>query len=354
MRLGIIGLPQSGKTTIYNALTMGDTPTTMSAGRVEVHSAIVEVPDPRVDRLSEMYKPEKTTYARVEYVDIAGLDGSSGSGGISGQLLNELSQMDGFLHVVRVFEDDSVPHQAESLDPQRDIEAMESELLLNDLIAVETKLERLEDEWNKGGRDKPSVEREQALFERLKVTLVEEQPLRSMEISTEDMKEIGGYGFLTLKPMLTVLNISEGQDEPDINAGEYGRAIALQGQLEMEIAQLDSDEAQIFLDEYGIEEPSLNRMIRESYSLMGLISFFTVGEDEVRAWTVKEGATAPEAAGTIHTDLQKGFIRAEVVSYTDLDVLGSMAAARDNGKLGVEGKTYVVKDGDVVHVRFNV
>lgn len=354
MRLGIIGLPQCGKTTIFNALTRGNSPTTMSGGRIEVRSAVVEVPDARVDRLAEMFKPEKTTYARVEYADITGLDGSSSSAGISGQLLNELSQMDGILHVVRCFEDDSVPHPSGNLDVQRDAVAMESELLLNDLIAVESKLERLTDEWNKGIRDKVKVERDQALFERLKDALLEELPLMSVELSGKEQKEIGGYGFLTLKPILTVLNLGEGQEPPDLKMGEYGRAIALQGKLEMEISQLAPDEAQMFLDEYGIEEPSLSRMIRESYDLLGLISFFTVGEDEVRAWTVTQGATAPEAAGEIHSDLQKGFIRAEVVAYVDLDSFGSMAAVREGGKLAVEGKTYVVQDGDVIRVRFNV
>ena len=354
MRLGIIGLPQSGKTTIFNALTRGDAPTTMSGSRVEVHSAVVVVPDARVERLSQIFQPEKTTYARVEYADIAGLDGSAGVVGISGQLLNELSQMDGFLHVVRCFDDDSVPHQSGSVDAQRDISAMESELLINDLIAVESKLERLADEWKKGVRDKVAVERDQKIFERFQAALSEEIPLRLVELTSEEHKEIGGYGFLTLKPMLIVLNLGEGQAAPSITQKDQGRAVPLQGKLEMEIAQLPSDEAQVFLAEYGIEEPSLNRMIRESYELLGLISFFTVGEDEVRAWTVRNGATAPEAAGVIHTDLQKGFIRAETVSYSDLDNLGSWAAARDGGKLRVEGKTYLVQDGDVIHIRFNV
>lgn len=354
MRLGIIGLPQSGKTTIFNALTRGDIPTMISGGRVEVHTAVVDVPDPRVERLSKMFSPEKTTYARVEYADISGLDGSAASAGISGQLLNELSQMDGFIHVVRCFEDESVPHLAGSIDSNRDIEAMISELLLNDLIAVESKLERLADDWKKGGRDKAAVERDQKLFDKLQAALSEETPLREIELSIDEQKEIGGYGFLTLKPILVVLNLGEGQEAPSIGNSDEIRAVPLQGRLEMEIAQLPPDEAEDFLAEYGIEEPSLNRMIRESYKLLGLLAFFTVGEDEVRAWTVRSGATAPEAAGVIHTDLQKGFIRAEVVGYTDLDTLGSWAGARDGGKLRVEGKTYLVQDGDVIHVRFNL
>ncbi|MDH5506504.1 MAG: redox-regulated ATPase YchF [Anaerolineae bacterium] len=352
MRLGIIGLPQSGKTTIFNALTRGDQPTTMS-GRMEVHNAVVPVPDPRVDRLAEIYNPKKTTYARVEYADIAGLDGSAGDAGISGALLNELAQMDGFLHVVRVFEDDSVPHMASSIDPLRDIASMDSELLLNDLIAIERKLERLATER---GRDKAVVEREKELFQRLHTALADDEtPLRTIQLSAEDRKAIAGFGFLTLKPMLVVLNLSEGQPAPDVSAvTPHSNVVALQGRLEMEIAQLPPDEAGVFLEEYGIKEPSLFRMIRESYELIGLLSFFTVGEDEVRAWTVRRGASAPEAAGAIHTDLQKGFIRAEVVAYDDLASLGSMAAAREKGVLRVEGKDYIVHDGDIVHVRFNV
>jgi hypothetical protein len=353
MKLGIIGLPQSGKTTIYNALTRQDQPTTLS-GKMEVHTAVVDVPDPRVDRLSEIYNPPKTTYARVTYADIAGLEGR-GQGSISGPLMNELSQMDGFLHVVRCFEAESVPHISGSIDPARDVQTMDTELLLNDLIAVERKLDRLEDERSKGGRDKAEIEREEELFQRLQIPLSEENPLRTMALSPEELRQVAGFQFLTLKPMLVVLNLSEGQVAPDLSAVmPYSKAVALQGQLEMEIAQLPPDEAEVFLEEYGIEEPSLNRMIRESYELLGLLSFFTVEGDEVRAWTVRRGATALEAAGVVHTDMQRGFIRAEVVPFDVLDELGNMAAVRDHGKLRVEGKDYVVQDGDVIKVRFNV
>ncbi len=354
MRLGIIGLPQAGKTTIFNALTRGDQPTTVS-GRMEVHTAVVDVPDTRVDRLSEMYKPKKTTYAKVTYADIAGLDGSAAAGGISGQLLNELGQMEGFIHVVRCFEDESVAHVSGKVDPKRDIQTMDAELLLNDQIAVERKIERLNEERGKGGRDKGEIERELEAFERLHTTLSQELPLRVLEFSAEENKLLSGYRFLTLKPMLVVLNLSEGQATPDVgDVTPHSRTVALQGKLEMDIAQLPPDEAQTFLAEYGIEEPSLNLMIRESYDLLGLQSFFTVGEDEVRAWTVRRGATAQEAAGVIHTDLQKGFIKAEVVTYDDLSRLGGYAEVRDKGLLRMEGKEYVMQDGDVIRVRFNV
>ena len=355
MRLGIIGLPQSGKTTLFNALTRGTQPTGAS-GRIEVHTAVVDVPDPRVDRLTDMFKPKKKIYTKVTYSDIAGLDGSASKAGISGTLLNQLSQMDGFIEVVRCFEDENLPHPSGSIDPLRDILAMDSEFVLNDLIAIERKLERLAEERKKGaGRDKAVIEREIELFTRLQAALNEETPLRDVEISAEEEKMMAGFGFLSRKPLLAVLNLAEGQRAPEIAyAHKHTQLVALQGRLEMDIAQLSPEEAELFLQEYGIEEPSLNKMIRLSYDLLGLQSFFTAGEDECRAWTVRRGALAPEAAGVIHTDLQKGFIRAEVVAYDDLMALGSMAAAKSHGKLRLEGKEYPVKDGDILNIRFNI
>ena len=354
MKLGIIGLPQSGKTTVFNALTRGNQPITTSGGRFEVHTGVVDVPDPRVDRLSAMFKPRKTLYAKVTYADIAGLEG--GSSNISGALLNQLAQMDGFVNVIRCFDDPSVPHPSGSVNPQRDITAMDSELLLNDMIAVERKQERLAEERKKGGgRDKVVIEREIALFERFKVTLEQDQPLRSVELSSEEEKTLAGFGFLTRKPMLLVLDLAEGQTPPQVDYPyPHSSVVALQGKLEMDIAQLPPDDAQLFMVEYGIEEPGLNRVIGLSYDLLGLLSFFTVGEDEVRAWTVRRGAPAVEAAGVVHTDLQKGFIRAEIVTYEDLNSLGGLAEARSKGKLRLEGKEYIVKDGEIMHVRFNI
>jgi len=354
MKLGIIGLPQSGKTTVFNALTRGNVPLTTSGGRFEVHTGVVDVPDERVDRLAALFKPRKTIYAKVTYADIAGLEGKSSD--ISGPLLNQLAQMDGFLHVVRCFEDESVPHPLGEVQPERDIAAMDAELLLNDMIAVERKLERLVEERKKGGgRDKVVIEREIALFERFKAALEKERPLREVEISAEEQKTLAGFGFLTRKPMLVLLNLGEGQSAPAVTyTGRQQGLAALQGKLEMEIAQLPPDEAALFMGEYGIEELGLKRVIRLSYDLLGLQSFFTVGEDEVRAWTVRRGATAYEAAGEIHTDLQKGFIRAEVVAYEDLIALGGLAEARTKAKLRLEGKDYLVKDGEIVHIRFNI
>jgi len=354
MRLGIIGLPQSGKTTVFNALTRGDLPITTSGGRFEVHTAVVDVPDVRVERLSELFKPEKTIHAKVTYADIAGLEG--GAGAISGALLNQLTQMDGLLHVVRCFENASVPHPAGSVDAARDITAMDGELLINDLIAVERKLERLAEERKKGGgRDKVTIERELTLFERMQAHLSEEKPLRDFEFSAEDDRTLSGYGLLTRKPLLILLNLGDGQDAPTIDyPHQHSASVPLQGKLEMEIVQLPPDEAQAFLDDYGISEPGLSKVIRLSYDLLGLLSFFTVGEDEVRAWTIARGANAHEAAGAIHSDLQKGFIRAEVIPWDELLALGGLSEARAKGKLRLEGKDYILQDGEIMHVRFHV
>jgi GTP-binding protein YchF len=351
MKLGIIGSPQSGKTTIFNALTRGNTPTTSSAGRMEVHTAVVDVPDPRVDRLSAMFNPRKTIYAKVTYADIAGLEGG-GKATISGQLLNQLTQMEGFLLVVRAFENDNVPHPAGSVNPGRDLDVMSSELLLNDLIAVERKLERLIEERKKGGTDKTINERQTALFTRLNEALNANTPLRKLDLSTDESRELASFGLLTRKPLMTVFNLGEGQRAPELELDHP--STALMGQLEMEIAQLSPDDAAVFMNEYGIEELGLSKMIKLSYDLLQLQSFFTVGEDEVRAWTVDRGATALEAAGAIHTDLQHGFVRAEVVAYEDLISLGGMNQAKTKGKLRLEGKEYPVQDGDIVHVRFNL
>ncbi len=361
MKLGIIGLPQSGKTTIFNALTRGDRPVgprgVTGGGRFEVHTAVVSVPDPRVDALSAMFKPRKTIYAQVTYADIAGLEAEASKSGFSGPLLNQLAAMDGFLNVVRVFENPAVPHPAGSVNPARDLATLDGELLLNDMLAVERKLERLTEEAKKGiVKDKGLHAQEAALFTKLQEALAADKPLRDVELSPVEEKSLSSYQLLTRKPMLVVFNTGdEGADPARLPAYAHARsaAVALQGKLEMEIAQLPPDEAAEFLKEYGIAEPSLNRMIRLSYDLLGLESFFTVGEDEVRAWTVRRGATAPEAAGEVHTDLQKGFIRAEVVSYGELVQLGGYAEVKAKGKLRLEGKEYVVQDGDILNIRFS-
>ncbi len=361
MQLGIVGLPQCGKTTLFNALTRGDQPTTVSGGRFEAHTAVVDVPDERVERLSAMFKPERTIFAKTTYVDIAGLEGgaekSESAKGFSGAIMNKLAQMDGFILVVRCFEDVNVAHPFGNVDAQRDFETMESEFLLNDLIMVERKLAKVKEELGKqGGREKDRLTHELAVFEKLYGILNAEQPLRTIELAPEEAKTVSSFGFLTQKPMLLVLNLGEGQPAPTLKVKHPQgiSQVALQGRLEMDMAQLSAEDAAMFMQEYGITELSLMRVIRLSYDLLALQSFFTVGEDEVRAWTVRRGASALEAAGAIHTDLQKGFIRAEVVAYADLVALGGLAEARAQGKLRLEGKQYIVQDGDIVHIRFNL
>ncbi len=362
MQIGIVGLPNSTKTTIFNALTRSQAQTSaFSTGQVETNVAMVDVPDTRVDRLSAMFKPRKTTYARIQYNDIAGLKvGIGREGGMSGVLLNAISPNDALLHVVRAFQDDEVPHPEGTVDPARDLAALDFEFLFSDLAVVERRMERLSrDLAKKGGAAERQADREEFdLLMRIKENLEQEIPLRDMDLTLEEQKRLRGYQPLTLKPVLVVLNVGEqGSDNPD-NYVRYkhrhSAVICLHGGLEMEIAQLDTQEAALFLAEYGIAEPGLNRLIRQSYQLLGLHSFLTVGEDEVRAWTIPVGAAALEAAGTIHSDLARGFIRAEVVAYNDLIATGSLAEARKQGKLRLEGRDYVVQDGDILNIRFNV
>jgi hypothetical protein len=363
MKLGIVGLPSSGKTTIFNALTKGNAPTGQSmGGRFDVLTAVVDVLDPRVDILTEMFKPKKTTHARITYTDVAGLQKGAGeSGGLSGELLNHISALDGFVHVVRAFESDLVPHADGSVDAARDLEALDTEFLISDMGTIEKRMQKLQDGLKRGAfkDNKAEAQQELALFELMYETLSEERPLRTLALSDEQQKLVRGYGLLTLKPTLVVFNIGDGQEEIEV-AYDYPDTLVtnLRGKLEMELAQLsaegDTDSLEMFMDEYGVTELSLDKIIRLSYDLMGLQSFFTVGEDEVRAWTVKRGADAVEAAGTIHSDLAKGFIRAETIAYNALIELGSMAKARTAGKLRQEGKTYVMQDGDIINIKFNV
>ncbi len=357
MRLGIIGLPNSGKTTIFNALTGSDIETAaVSSGQFEVHTAVVNVPDPRIDTLTEMYHPKRTIFASITYVDIGGLDKGISEGGLKGQFRNELQQVDGLVHVIRAFEDDTVPHPYVTIDPKRDLEMLDGEFLLSDLVAVETRLEKLNDELRiKGKKSEPVVLPQIELMNRLKEALEEERPLREMDFTEDELKDLRGFGFMTLKPVIVVLNLGdEAKQAEDILTYDYEKSaiVALQGKLEAEIAQLDAEGAEMFMEEYGITERSAARVIRLSYDLMAIQAFFTVGEDEVRAWSVPVGATAPEAAGAIHSDLQKGFIRAEVMAYQDLIDAGSEAALKQSGKFRLEGRDYVVKDGDILNIRF--
>ncbi len=362
MQIGIVGLPNSTKTTIFNALTRSRVETTAySTGKVENHTATVTVPDPRVDRLSTLFRPRKTTYARIQYNDIAGLRvGIGQDDGLNGPIFNTLAQSDALLHVVRAFEDEQVPHPNGSVDPGRDLSALDFEFIFSDLLIVERRMERLARNLSKKGAyaERQTDQQDYDLLVRIKETLEQEIPIRDLDLTPEERKRLRGYQFLTAKPVQVVLNVGDdGNDVPDAYVSyphQHSAVTCLHGALEMEISELDPEEATLFLAEYGIKEPGLNRMIRSSYELLGLQSFFTVGEDEVRAWTIPQGAIAAEAAGTIHSDLERGFIRAETVSYDDMVAAGSMAQARKQGNTRLEGRDYVVQDGDILSIRFNV
>lgn len=356
MRLGIIGLPNSGKTTLFNALTGGEYETSaVSSGLFEVNTAVVNVPDERLEKLEAMYKAKKKTYSTVVYTDVGGLDKGIGDGGLEGPLRSELAQVDGFVHVVRAFESDVVPHPYESVDSQRDLEMLDGEFLLLDLVAVEKRLERIENELRiKGKRADQSLVDEVPLMEKLKAQLEQEKPLRNMTFNERELKMMGGFGFMTLKPVLIVINLGDerkaGDDTVDYS---YNKAnhIGLQAALEAELAQLDPEDAEMFMEEYGVTELSADKVIRLSYDLLGVQDFLTAGESEVRAWTIPSGATAFEAAGAIHGDIQRGFIRAEVIPYEDLMTLGSEKEVKGAGKMRLESKEYVVQEGDILVFR---
>jgi hypothetical protein len=362
MQIGIVGLPNSTKTTIFNALTQSQEQTAATtSGKVEVHTAMVLVPDPRVDQLSEIFNPQKTTYARVHYNDVAGLRvGVGQEGALSGQLLNVIAQSDALLHVVRAFEDEHIPHPEGSIDAIRDLTALEFEFLISDLQIVERRLERLDHDLSRKGSyaERLTGQKELDLLTRIKDSLEQEIPIRDLDLSDAEEKRLRGYQFLTAKPALIAISVGDaGSDNPeDYPTYQHNKSdlVCIHGALEMEISQLSQEDAIIFLDEYGIDEPGLNRMIRLNYELLGLQSFFTVGEDEVRAWTIPIGANAIEAAGTIHSDLARGFIRAEVVSYQNFIKAGSINEARKEGTVRLEGRNYIVQDGDILNIRFNV
>lgn len=358
MRLGLVGLPMSGKTTIFNALTGQKRPTSISApGKLDVQLAVVEIPDPRLDQLNDLYQPKKKVPAQVTYVDIGGLSKGISEGGLSGPFRAELAQMDAFVQVVRIFEDPNVPHPEETVDPLRDLTILDIEFLLSDMMLVEKRIERLKEEMDRG-RDRVANAAELAIFEKLQAALEAETQLRDIELTDDEVAKLRGYGFLTLKPRLILLNFGETAQNPAEVipvSGAKTKLLGMQGKLEMEIAQLDDpDDVAIFMDEYSIAELMRARLIRESFGLLSTQIFFTVGEDEVRAWPYPIGATAQEAAGKIHSDLERGFIRAEIINWKQLLDAGGTGEARKAGLLRLEGKNYPVQDGDVMNVRFNV
>jgi hypothetical protein len=307
-----------------------------------------------------MYQPKKTTYARVEYADIAGLSGAEGGDrnvSMSGELINAISNNDALLHLVRVFEDENVPHPLGSVNPARDIAMLDTELSLTDLSKIENRLERLEGSLKKG-KALPTFEDDQKEYEilsRLRPHVEQGHPIRDLALTPDEEKRLRGFQFLTAKPVLLVLNLGDESQEPPIEYPHQKSAVtSVRGRLEMDIAQLENDDRAMFMAEYGLTTLSAERIIRQSYDLLGRMAFFTVGEDEVRAWEINRGATALECAGAIHSDLARGFIRAEVVSYDDLMAAGSNTAAKAAGKVRLEGKEHLINDGDIIVVRFNI
>jgi GTP-binding protein YchF len=367
-RLVILGLPGSGKTTVFNALTRAEAKTGgFGASADEPNLATVKVPDPRLDTLTELFKPQRKVPADVQYFDVAGIAKGIAEKGMSGQLLNHLGQADALIHVVRAFADDDLPHPDGSVDPFRDIETLNLEFLFSDLNIVEKRLHRLVAQIPKmRGAEKEAYEREQVVMTQLKEALEADTPLREVvpTLDADDEKMLRGFGLLTAKPLLILFNVGEEQlgapaqklvDEATEKFGGTGVGVdALAGQIEMEIGRLDEESAAVFMEDLGITESSLDRVIRVSFDLLGLMPFFTVGPDECRAWTIERGISAVEAAGAIHSDIQRGFIRAEVVSYDDLIAAGSLAATKANGTFRREGKTYIVQDGDTINFLFNV
>src|ERR1700744_2634994 len=358
MKTGIIGLPQVGKTSLFKILTKAKLEDRGYSNPREAHLGVARVPDQRLDKLSAMYSPKKTTYASVDYVDVAAIGQEALK---ETNFLASLRNVDALIHVLRAFEDDSIPHVG-PVDPLRDIKNVEFDLIISDLGQVEKRLERVEKDLKKMRNDE--LVKEQALLLRAKTALEAEQPLRELDMTPEEKKLIRGFMFLSQKPILYALNISESTTlGTDLEAAvaKFGLtevasrpnagATAICGKVEAELAEMEDEEAAEFLEGYGLTESGLHRLIRKSYLLLGLISFFTVGEDECRAWTVPVNSRAQEAAGAIHTDLEKHFIRAETIHWDTLLAAGSEAAARSHGTLRLEGKDYLVQDGDVMHIR---
>ncbi|MGE5596339.1 MAG: redox-regulated ATPase YchF [Hyphomicrobiales bacterium] len=365
MQLGIIGLARSGKTTVFNAVTRGSAQVGAYSASSQPNVGVVHVPDERVDRLAEMYHPKKKTYATIQYVDFPAAGESFGKGeGPAGKFINDLGRMDALIHVVRAFEDETVPHPEVTIDPHRDIATMDLELAFADLGLIERRLQRVETEIRsmKAGERDASV-RLRDLLGRMKADLENDVPVRAQQLSDDDWRALEGTQFLTARPLLLIINIGE-EDLPrraEIEA-EYreryrgpGRDVAVFcGKFEMELNELDEEAAAEFRESAGVTESGMAGAIRMSYALLGLISFLTAGPDECRAWTVAAGSTAPVAAGKIHSDLQRGFIRAEVIKFEDLMAAGSEAEAKKRGLVRTEGKQYVVQDGDILNILFNV
>jgi GTP-binding protein YchF len=357
LRAGLIGFSSSGKTALFQLLTSArDAP--RSGGKVDANVGVSRVPDDRLDRLTALFNPRKRVPATVEFADIAGAGLRTGA-----QALLDVAPFrnaDALLHVVRMFRDPAIPHPTGAIDPARDVRTMEDEIILADLGVVERRLERLERDIKKGGG--ADLKKEQEVLIACREALEAGRPLRAVQLASDDARRLRGFQFLSAKPLLLVLNLDEA-DLPHADeavrmagleafmSGAATRAVPICGKIELEIAQLDDADARAFMADLGLRESGLDRVIRASYDLLGYISFFTVGEDECRAWSIPRGTSAVLAAGEIHTDISRGFIRAEVVRYEDLIARGALAACRDHGELRLEGKDYVVLDGDVINFR---
>jgi GTP-binding protein YchF len=366
MQIAIVGLAGCGKTTVFNTLTRGHAETG-GYGGLQLNVGVVKVPDARLDRLAVVFKPKKIVQADVTYVDLpappASSEGHVGTEELPAEHLARLRDAEALLHVVRAWDDAARPHASGSVDPARDLEQLDLEFILADLAMVDRRLERLRGSGRHGTpAEREANEREEAVLARLKPTLEAGRPIRDETLDPEEEKVLRGFRFLTQKPVLVLLNVGENAlaGAPDliakIAAGyphKHAMIDALSARIEMELGELEPDEAAVFMEELGLAESSLDRVIALSYRLVGLISFLTAGPDEVRAWPIPDGSSAVEAAGAIHTDLAKGFIRAETIGYEDLLTLGSMAEAKKHGKVRAEGRTYRVRDGDVIEILFS-
>lgn len=359
MQIGIVGLPFSGKSTLFQTITKTLLDTS-ALGKSETHHAIVKVPDPRLERLSALFSPKRTIDATIEFVDVVGLKkGESGSTQFTTNFLASVKTNDALVQVVRLFGNDAVPHPDGNVNALRDIASFETEFILSDLSIVETRIERLKKQSQKTGDEQSK--RELPVLEKCHQLLESEKPLREVNFTKEEQQLLKTYQLLSIKPMLIALNLDESQRaESDdwrrqveqTKSGARTKVVSFFGKIEMEMSELADDEARVFMEEYGIKESALTTLIREAYALLGLHSFFTVGEDECRAWTIKAGTPAQEAAGVIHSDFFNKFIRAEVVHYDDfISCEGSFAKAKEAGTWRLEGKEYVVKDGDILSIR---